>query len=132
MDIFLYFQVAANFLSLSFIISFSLLLIISWFLQTSQDLDLVTPMLTNYFRLLMIKAFGKVWHEGLLLKLFLNGIFGKTWKLLADFLDCCKQRVVLNGQHSSWENVNAEVPQGSILSPLLFLIYISDLSNGVS
>ena len=84
------------------------------------------------FSILMIKAFGKVWHEGLLLKLFLNGIFGKTWKLLADFLDCWKQRVVLNGQHSSWENVNAEVPQGSILSPLLFLIYISDLSNGVS
>ena len=43
-----------------------------------------------------------------------------------DFLKESKQRVVLNGQHSKWSNITAGVPQGSILEPLLFLIYIND------
>ena len=53
-------------------------------------------------------------------------------KLLGDFFTYQKQRVVLNGQHSSWDNVNAGVPQDSILGSLLFLIYINDLSNNLS
>ena len=77
-------------------------------------------------------AFDKVWHEGLHLKLSLNGISRNLLKLLRDFPYCRKQRIVLNGQNSSWENVNAGVPQGFILGPLFFLLYINDLSNGVS
>ena len=59
-----------------------------------------------------------------LLKTILNNI-------LQDFLRDRKQRTVLNGQCSSWAYVNVGAPQGSILGPLLFLIYIKDLSDGL-
>ena len=78
------------------------------------------------------KAFDKVWHEGLLYKLKQNGISGNLLETLTDFLKDRKQRVVLNGQNFSWANVEAGVPQGSILGLLLFLIYINDLPDNLS
>ena len=78
------------------------------------------------------KAFDSVWHEGLLFKLQQSGISGELITLIKDFLSSRKQTVVLNGQHSSWADVKAGVPQGSILSPLLFLIYTNDLPKGLN
>ena len=75
------------------------------------------------------KAFNKVWHQGLLHKLKQNGISGKLFGIIIDFLNFRKQRVVLNWQYSSWTSIEAGEPQGSILGLLLFFIYINDLSD---
>ena len=78
------------------------------------------------------KAFDKVWHNGVIFKLQENEISGNLLKVLKHFLTNRKQRVVLDGQSSSWTNVKAGVPQGSIFGSLLFLIYINNLGDGSS
>ena len=78
------------------------------------------------------KAFDKIWLPGLIFKIKSFGISGNLLELMKNFLSNRFQRVVLNGQTSEWEKINAGVPQGSILGPLFFLIYIKDLADGIS
>ena len=77
------------------------------------------------------KAFDKVWKNGLIYELKLNRIAGELLDTLTNFLKERKQRVVLNGQYTTWTNVKAGVPQGSIFGPSLFLIYINDLPENL-
>ena len=77
------------------------------------------------------KALDKVWHNGLIFKLEQNGISGGLLQLLENYLSNRKQRVVLNNFNSQYSSIESGVPQGSVLGPLLFLIYINDLEKNI-
>ena len=78
------------------------------------------------------KAFDKVSHRHLLLKLEHYGIRGPTLSWIGDFLTNRTQRVMIEGTQSETAPMTSEVPQGSVLGLLLFLCYINDLPTCVS
>ena len=78
------------------------------------------------------KPFGKVWHKGLLFKLKSSGIEGELLTLLECYLSNREQRFVSNGQTSYRRKINSGETQGSVLGPLLFLIYINDLTEVIT
>ena len=77
------------------------------------------------------KAFDRVWHAGVLHKLKSYGISGQIFGLISSFLNNTRLRVVLDGKSSQEYPVNRGAPEGSILGPTLFLLYINDLPDNV-
>ena len=104
---------------------------------TTQLLDLYHQMMTaldegkelRFIFMEVSKAFDRVWHDGVIYKLRRAGIGGTLLSWFRNYLEDRKQKVVVEGAESSEREILAGVPQGSILGPILFILYVNDIVN---
>ena len=79
----------------------------------------------------MSKASDRTWHEGLIYKVKCSAVSGELLTLIHNFLTNRQQRVVLNGKCLQWVTISAGVLQGSVLGPLVVLIYINHTTDNI-
>ena len=87
---------------------------------------------TDIIYLDMAKAFDRVPHEKLLYKLEMLGIRNPLLSWIRDYLSNRRHRVMIEGIASDWHKIPSGVPQGSIIGPIFFLIYINDIANDLT
>jgi len=97
--------------------------------EVSHTLDTCCPVDIIYLD--FQKAFDKVPHVRLAVKLQNHYTGGEIIKWIKEWLKDRKQKVVINGETSTWAKVESGVPQGSVLGTLQFNIYINDINEGI-